>query len=224
MTARKPDGRPKPTTRLCPGCARRDTMLIDPLCVICDGRGTLTLGKAALSMYYPDVVSEAIELALEAAARRALSSNPTTGLDGLRECMRQLRKARVVAPPAGPFPVTVTSTASRPADWADQRRQASHLAGGILDSKPERDDRVRLVAPPDPEWALSGKPLDVSSIPGFSSAGFICALARAADPYDPMHTDRKQLTANRRTRHQQAETLWSAVEELTERTETRSLA
>lgn len=57
--------------RLCPACTARRNTLVDPECVICEGTGVLPLGEAALSIYSPDVVAEAVHLALEAAAREA---------------------------------------------------------------------------------------------------------------------------------------------------------
>lgn len=79
--------------RLCPACLINGAGLADEECVVCCGEGVLKLGAAALSIYEPEVVSMAINIALE----RPLQARDDTALAASVE---ELRWAGVLHNPA----------------------------------------------------------------------------------------------------------------------------
>lgn len=58
-----------PTEALCPVCVETPAGLIDPYCPVCGGHGTVLLHPAALSMYAPAVVAQAVDLSVTRAAK-----------------------------------------------------------------------------------------------------------------------------------------------------------
>lgn len=69
----RPDYDPgTPVKAVCPGCTARSGWLVTADCPVCEGTGTITLGRPALMYDEPYVVSRAIGIVLEAAAGQAL--------------------------------------------------------------------------------------------------------------------------------------------------------
>src|SRR4051794_11754042 len=100
---------------LCPACVLRHAHLVSSDCTICRGNGTLVLGPAALSLYDPAVVSRAIALALQAAARTAAETLTLSDARKapLRTLLAALTAAGVLAKPAPPAPRPVTTLPRR---------------------------------------------------------------------------------------------------------------
>ena len=59
--------------RLCPACCRRPEFLTAADCLICGGAGVLHLGSACLR-FNADVVSRAVEFAIDDAAQRSMAA------------------------------------------------------------------------------------------------------------------------------------------------------
>ena len=76
--------------RVCPLCRTSPQQLIDPGCALCLGNGAIQLGAAALSIYDPVVVAEAIAL--------AIADNP----DQLHDTIATLTGAGIMAQPTAP--------------------------------------------------------------------------------------------------------------------------
>lgn len=191
-------------TRVCPGCARRDTMLVDPDCPICDGTGVLHL--VPLVKYSDEVIADAVEYALEAAARDVQARNPASVITGeaqqaLRGTVAALRAVKVIAP----APVPRERPAPRPSGARERHELATRLAG-TAGVRPSVSDAQVLAAPPVDWWRVT-RPLDRGGIPGFSAAGYVCAIARAVDPYDPLRRDPRADSAARVKRRREAESL-----------------
>lgn len=192
-------------------------MLIDLDCPICAGTGVLHLGRPALSIHHPDVVADAIELALEASARASMTAKPATAQAALRDRVEALRTAGLLARPGQTTPAVAAPTVARPRGFLDRHTQARQLADTVPGASTAAGDRAHLDAPPI-DWSPYERPLDTGSIPGFSCGGYICAIARATDPYDPLGNDTKSITTARRKRRYDAEALATFAVEHAERT------
>lgn len=70
------NGRPT-VAKICPSCSRRFAGLVDPDCIICQGRGLLLLGAAAVEQHGAEQVSLAVEIVLEKLARHSLAEPQT---------------------------------------------------------------------------------------------------------------------------------------------------
>jgi len=166
--------------RSCPACVRREAALADPSCPICHGSGVLYLGAGALSIYPAATVSLAAEYHLEAVSRLALAASPTAAglalaVKALRTAVADLTRVGVLAarPHKGRYPVDRQWSPTSPADAA------------ALVPLHEPQDGARLAAAPlsfDP----SERPFATGILPPFSAAGYLCYIARAADPADAM--------------------------------------
>ena len=174
MTRRPP---PELVSRTCPACARRVNGQIAGDCPICRGSGKLTLGRPALFKYPPDVVSRAVEVALELQANKDLSAHPVDlakARDNLTAMVDRLTKVGLLHPGETDPPVVV----------GGPMRQAQQLAAQAsgLDYQPGTE--LNLLAP-----AVKYEPGSVpvqGTLPGFSAAGFLCGLARVTDPIDQL--------------------------------------
>jgi hypothetical protein len=174
--------------RCCPACSRRAGSIVDDECPVCAGAGVLELGRAALARFGSDVTSRAVEINLEGAARFALAAlnmTPEKWRGALSAAVAQLRLAGVLAggPPIPP------------------------------QAQPVHDDdvpvTVTLDAPPL-VWAVDDRPVSVGAV-GFSAAGYISRLARAADPLDLMGPSTTQVAARRQVVDQEAARLAAAA-------------
>lgn len=199
-TATKPQPRPG-ATRVCPGCARRDTMIVDPQCPICDGQGVLHL--APLVHYPDDVIAEAVEVALEAAAREVIARSPAAVLtgeaaDALRVRVGVLRSMKILATK----PTPRDAAAPRVRD----RNTAAVRVATWTGSTPTSED-LRVLSAPPVEWLRTRRPLERGGIPGFSMGGYVCALARAVDPVDPLSQPVLGFGPGRRKRSEDASSL-----------------
>ncbi len=192
-------------------------MLVEPDCPICAGAGVLELGRPALSIHHPDVVADAIELALEAAARASMTATPATAQAALRDRVAALRTAGLIAKTGTPTAPATGAPPGRPSGFLDCHTQARQLADTLPGAETAAGDRAHLDAPPI-DWTPYERPLDVGGIPGFSCGGYICAIARATDPYDPLQTDTRIITGVRRKRRYDATALATAAVENAERT------
>jgi hypothetical protein len=182
-------------------------MVVDPDCPVCSGTGTLVLGPA-LSLYGADVASRAVEYGVEAAAREAMSLVPgaaaiTAARYAVTVTVAKMRVASLLAyetSRAGPLPATRL-------DRHEIHDRARSLTVGY-----ETGDSAALDAPPllfDPD----DRPLAHGGIPGFSVAGYVCHMSRAADPVDPLAPTAatRELAHSRTVLHHRAQVLASAV-------------
>jgi hypothetical protein len=158
-------------------------------CPVCDGAGTLELGRAAIVQHGPDVAARSVEIALETAARYALADaamTPETARAALRAAVTQLRTAGVLArTPGTPPPPEQTAPSGSP------------------------PEAVTLDAPPL-IWAVDDRPT-AAGVVGFSAAGYISRLAQVADPLDFMGPSTSQIVSRRTILDRQAATLAAAA-------------
>ncbi len=193
--ARSP--RPRPSTsarRTCPACSRRHNQHIADDCPVCLGDGFLVLGRPALLRYPADVVSKAVEYALESQARKDLTvplPNLALARQHLTAMVHQLRKAGLLAVGDVAAPTPVHAQTGR-LSGREQHTAAKRLVPGYVAGS------AALLDAPPVEFDPDDRPLASGGLPGFSSAGFICHLSRVADPLDPLTTSTRQLVDTRR--------------------------
>lgn len=154
-----------------------------PDCPICSGAGFLVLGRAALLRYPVEVVSEAVEFALELQAQDDLARTPVDlhqARVNLTNMVVRLSRAGLLAAPgaAADAAVDVDPVALAMDRVAQARRLAETMSG--LDYRP--GTAATLNAPPF-DYDIRDVPVG-GALPGFSVAGFICAIARVVDPPD----------------------------------------
>lgn len=182
--------------RTCPACARRYAALVSPDCPICHGIGVLNLGPAALHHHAPAPVSRAIELYLEATARRTRHELPLgQHTDALAAAVDDLRLAGIIATPSdgtgtpARTPIPTDATSARVAEL-DAYRVAKALGTPVTTPTVNA-----LAAPPVPDLAQvrprNGHP------PQGSANGHRSALATIADPLDPLGPDTATVHADR---------------------------
>lgn len=197
--------------RVCPACSRRTAELVDPDCTVCQGEGFLILHPAALTMYEPSVVAEAVGLALESSARHI---ETTTTLSDNRRAklavsVTDLVVARIIqepgsAPietPAPPAPPTPGRRRRRKHESANQLSFASPeiLAEGATQTPGKPYDGPVLAAPAH-HYDKDARPL-MRGLPVLSAAGHPSHLARIEDPQDAYaSTSDDYQTRARRTR------------------------
>ncbi len=203
--------------RVCPACARRTAELIDPECVVCQGDGFLTLHPAALSIYEPAVVSEAVAVALEGMAR--LVESTTTLSDDRRRALgdraRQLTRARIIQEPGTPgTPRATPGDAPAPPVNAPRRKRRHTIAAGQLSfsespallvealtgQAPTVYDGPVLNAPAH-EYDATDRPL-MRGLPLLSAAGHPSHLARIEDPQDSYASTSLEATDRARRKRQ----------------------
>lgn len=204
--------------RVCPACSRRTAELVDPDCVICLGDGFLTLHPAALSIYEPAVVSEAVAVALEGMAR-AVESGTTLSDDrrvALGDRARQLAQARIIQVPgmAPASPRPVPGDAPAPGKAPRRKRRHNIAAGQLsLSESPALLVEALTGAPPAPydapvlnapahTYDATDRPL-MRGLPVLSAAGHPSHLARIEDPQDS-YASTSQEAADRARRKRQA--------------------
>lgn len=210
--------------RLCPACTARRNTLVDPECVICEGTGILPLGEAALSIYSPDVVAEAVHLALEAAAREA-DQQLTLSDDRdapLRHAVVLLHDAGIIgrqehtAPPVPPAP--------RPKRIRPRKRDtAGQYVIEVTPSELAQQAVQTELLPLD--ISLCGAPLytyteherpNARGLPVLSANGHPSHLARLADPTEA-GSDTRAECRMRRADHRHAVALVEAQPEAARR-------
>lgn len=174
--------------RLCPACSTRYTQLIDPECVICDGAGILRLAPAALSLYDAAIVSQAVHLALEAAARTVDTTTTLTDdrVPPVRAAVQQLVTAGLlVAINYRPRPLPVTrlprkrTAAGQYAFEATPEQLAAQYAGADILPLDEA-----LASAPPFTYTEDDRP-HARGLPVLSANWHPSHLARLADPAEP---------------------------------------
>ena len=196
--------------RTCPACARRYAGLVDPQCLVCWGLGVVGLGTAALHVDEPATVARAIEIYLESKARESEVSHPIgePRREALAAAVDELRIAGVIADtvqlgtPANSRQDAPEGTARRVNDSEGAR--LAWLHGGR--SRPS--DMANLDAPPV-VYGIDDRPL-VHSLPRVSAAGSQSALAKVADPADPLG-DTRAAAYTREARERRAGVMAAAV-------------
>lgn len=176
--------------RLCPTCVNRRSHLVAPECVVCEGIGCLLLGEGALSLYGPEVVSQAVLLGLEAKARVA-DTTLTLSDDraaAVREGIKELTTAGLLAP-ITKAPHLVKSPPPAP------KRKRDALGQYALESDPSalaaRSVQIELF-PLDLvlanaerfEYQQHERP-NARGLPVLSANGHPSHLSRVTDPMEP---------------------------------------
>ncbi|ASX98672.1 hypothetical protein SEA_COLUCCI_1 [Arthrobacter phage Colucci] len=206
--------------RVCPACSRRTAELVDPDCTVCRGEGFLILHPAALTMYEPSVISEAVGLALESSARQietltTLSDNRRVKL---AVSVTDLVTARIIqepgsAPVEDPAPVAPAPAGRRRRRKHESANQLSFaspeiLAEGVTKTNTEPYDAAVLAAQPH-RYGKDDRPY-MRGLPLLSADGHPSHLARIEDPQDAYASNSDDYqTRSRRTR--QATILVAAV-------------
>jgi len=129
--------------RLCPYCTAAAGRLIDPGCLVCLGGGTIRLGAAALSIYEPDVVAEAIAIAL-ADASAAEADDPGSMIAALDS----LADAGIIHRPTTPQEQALTTTeapTTAPA-WVDEWHHDNPAASAAGDTPEATPETIELEA------------------------------------------------------------------------------
>lgn len=123
---------------LCPACAERPRRIVAPDCLTCQGTGHLRLGAAALYIYTPEVVAEAIEIGLSKAY-----SEETDRPGSIAAILETLTTAGVIhrstnqqEKPLNMAIETLTAVPSWVEEWHQDNPKAS-AAGGIPEATPE---------------------------------------------------------------------------------------
>ncbi|UGL61956.1 hypothetical protein SEA_EASTWEST_73 [Arthrobacter phage EastWest] len=191
--------------RCCPACTRRHAQLIDPRCPICGGTGVLRLGPAALALHEPEVVSQAVAIALEAEARDVdlKLTYSDDRLTPLRGTMKQLIDAGILLQGGLKLP----NQKSKQLPKADTARD---LAAQITDVIIVETDDV-LINAPHYEYSAHERP-NARGLPALSANGHPSHLARVTDPAEP-GASTSEIVAGRATQRRQATILARAVPE-----------
>ena len=179
--------------KICPACITRLDHVVHPECVICNGAGHVTLGEGAMELYTPEVVSRAVELGLEAAARVA-DMNGTLSDDRatrIKSAVDTMRVAGLLAQQDEP------QATDRPA-WPVRRGREQHRNDkGMFALKHDpallaQDSLQQPIIPLDEVLSAAGpyqyqeyeRP-GARGLPGLSDNGYPSHLARVCDPMDP---------------------------------------
>lgn len=168
--------------RTCPACARRYAGLIDPDCPICQGTGALSLGAAALAQTTPPAAARAVELFLEASARRARATLPLAALrPALEAAVDEARHAGLLADrfETGPPAHARISDQAGSVDELDALRTARRAGAEV-------DDRDRAALHPRATAPLHLARPNPAAVPVLSANGHRSQLARTADPIHPL--------------------------------------
>lgn len=201
--------------RTCPACQTRHAGLVDPDCVVCSGAGVLQLGAAALSIYEPEVVAQAVAIALEAVARDA-DNRLTYGDDRIgpiRDTVRDLQAAGLLGGPPPPPPQN--KPRKRP-------RKRSGDGRYVLETEPSKlaaecvqvtidDLDARLITADPYRYREDDRP-NARGLPLLSANGHPSHLARITDPEEPGNSTMATVRARRRETLN-ARTLLAAIPE-----------
>lgn len=197
--------------RTCPACPRRYAGLVDVDCVVCDGVGVIALHPVALHRQDAAVVSRAVELYLEAAAREDANRLPLGDprKTALAAAVARLRAARIIEAPLG---VSEREQAHAPegperriAD-SEAARVVSQLGGSVRPS-----DAANLDAAPV-TYGIHDRPRASGLLPRVSAGGSPSAMAKAADPTDALGPDTRAEVYARMSLDRQAAVLAAAVD------------
>jgi hypothetical protein len=186
--------------------------------VICLGDGVLTIHPAALSLYEPAVIAEAVAMALEGMAR-IIEATTTLSDDRraiLAEKARDLVQARIISQPGRTVPAQpqpAPSPTPAPAPRVRRRRHevaptqlsfadSPHIiAESITGARPAPYDAAVIQAPAH-QYGPTDRPM-MRGLPLLSAAGHPSHLARIEDPQDS-HASTSQDVTDRARRKRQA--------------------
>ncbi len=178
--------------KLCPACITRLDHVVHPECIVCAGTGYLRLGDGAMSLYTPEVVSRAVDLSLEAAARTADTTRTLSDdrSEPIRAALDTLTAAGILAasdrPEATATPWWAKSSVR--GQLRDQHgrfslvRDAEELAADTLQQPLIPLDSVLADAGPY-EYTEDDRP-NARGLPLLSQNGYPSHLARVADPQE----------------------------------------
>lgn len=204
--------------RVCPACARRTSELVSPDCAVCRGDGFLTLHPAALAIYEPAVVAEAVALALEAAARviegqTTLSDDRQAVLAGK---VRDLVAARIIQSPGQLKAMPrhehiVAGPRRRKHQSANQISftESPEIVAEAVTGEPSKSYDSAVLAAKPHRYKTKDRPL-MRGLPILSADGHPSHLARVTDPQDA-YTDTPQDCADRARRTRQAKVVVATV-------------
>lgn len=171
--------------RTCPACATRTAAVIDPECVVCEGHGTIILNDAALALYDPETVSEAIHLALEASARKTELTVTRSGRQTrpIREAVVTLRDAGIIGRELRAAPVARRDRFARD----NGGRFASPLSAVELAAEYVQGELLALdavLAHAAPYKPQDGDRINERGLPMLSANLHPSSLSRITDPMD----------------------------------------
>lgn len=197
--------------RVCPACSRRTAELVDPDCTVCRGEGFLILHPAALTMYEPSVVAEAVGMALESVARNieAVTTLSDNRRAKLAISVTDLVTARIIQEPGTdhvptPAPAPLPTPGRRRRRKHESANQLSFCAPDILAESatqtPTAPYDAAVLAAPKHRYGADDRPL-MRGLPLLSADGHPSHLARIEDPQDAYASTSEDAAArSRRTR------------------------
>lgn len=164
--------------RCCPACTKRHAQLIDPKCPVCLGAGVLRLGPAAVALHEPEIVSQAVAIALEAEARDIdfKLTYSDDRMTPLRNTVKQLIDAGILMHGIRLPQVT-------PVEKIAKSKTPSELAARLTDVIIVDVD-AKLIDAPSYTYQPGERP-NARGLPLLSAAGHPSHLARIADPAEP---------------------------------------
>ncbi|ASR78098.1 hypothetical protein SEA_TIMINATOR_69 [Arthrobacter phage Timinator] len=191
--------------RSCPACTKRQAQLVDPKCPICQGRGVLQLGPAALAHNDAVVVSQAVAIALEAEARDIdlKLTRSDDRISPLRSTIRALQEAGVLDGFGISFPTTVHKAVDKSEDPEQLARQLTEVIIVDVDA--------RLIDAPHCEYDIGDRP-NAYGLPPLSANNHPSHLARVTDPAEVGGSTAEQVVT-RAAQARRARVLVSAVPE-----------
>lgn len=196
---------PSQAVMFCPACVRTKYQLLNADCPICEGAGSLRLGKPALYFYDAETVAMAVRFALEVGARKVVE---TTTLSDPRASLLQSRVRRLVDAGllfgAGDVPP--------PGEGGTARDLAESVTGEQLTLF---DMNVADPNLPPYEYQATDRPR-ARGLPVLSDGGHPSAVLLICDPADPFGSTVEDVTAHRR-RSREARVLKEAYEDAARR-------
>lgn len=178
--------------KLCPACINRLDHVVHPDCIVCNGNGYMALGEGAMAFYRPEVVSKAVELALESAARVADLHNTLSDdrAQAVTSVIEQLHESGLVEEEESPY-VNTAWWSGRPAQKQPRAKdgkfasyqEATELAEQVVQLPILTLDQVLTEAEPY-QYQREERP-NARGLPVLSANGHPSHLARVADPQEP---------------------------------------
>lgn len=192
--------------QICPACRHRENGIIETTCIVCDGVGVIYLGDAALTIYTPEVIAEAITITLEAAAR--LGDTETHLAD---DRLLPVRAALLDLRDAGVLDAETTTLTRAMASKAGAEHPAKAIAAEVLQEPILTIDTVLPDAAVH-EYDWTDRP-GVRGLPVLSKTGHPSSLARLTDPADPF-ADTAAVVRARHRKRRQGQDLAAAVKQV----------
>lgn len=167
----------KTKARLCPSCIRRWDMIPIDDCLLCQGAGLMVLGATVVETRGADVASLAVEMALEKAARFAMSAphiNFSLARFRLTETVARMRRVGLLA--------SLPDEVGR-AGKLTVRSQTAQTAYLVSATRSDQRDGVSEQV----EWQPPDLPRSSADTPGFEVATFLCHLLRVRSAHQEMN-------------------------------------